>query len=89
MAQTFFPKKHISIPASPPPPPNTEYKISIGYEKWDNNMNKVIKVQMVYDGVIAGRRSPSYPLHTDDYERVYKEIEKLYAEDTAAITSVW
>ncbi|MGG2111906.1 hypothetical protein ABFY60_15510 [Lysinibacillus pakistanensis] len=89
MAQTFFPKKYIMVPASAPHPENTEYKVSIGYEKWDDTMHKVIKVQMVYDGVIAGRRSPSYPLDKDDYYRVNDAIQRLHAEDTNALINVW
>ncbi|MFJ7934439.1 hypothetical protein [Sporosarcina sp. NPDC096371] len=84
MAQTFFPRVYTMVPASSPHPPNTEYKVSIGYELWDNTINTVMKVQMVYDGVIAGRRNPSYPLHSDDYYRVNDAIQKLHAEDTDA-----
>ena len=32
---------------------------------------------MVYDGDVAGRRSPSYPIGTDDYERVMEAVEEL------------
>lgn len=84
MAQTFFPKVHTMVPASSPHPPNTEYKVSIGYERWEYTINKVIKVQMVYDGVIAGRRNPSYPLHSDDYDKVNDAIQRLHTEDTGA-----
>lgn len=89
MAQTFFPNRHIMVPASPSHPPNTEYKVSIGHEKWGDTMNKVIKVQMVYDGVITEQRSPSYPLGTDDHDRVNKAFEQLYAEDTGTLQNVW
>lgn len=80
MAKTFYPKMFISIPASSPHPANTEYKISIGEEIWGDNYNLVVKVQMVYDGEIAGRRSPSYPVGTDDYTRVNAAIQKLLAK---------
>lgn len=77
MAQTFFPHKSIIIPASPPHPPNTEYKISKGLERWEGGNHEVFKIQMVYDGTVAGRRSPSYPIGTDDFERVKQAIQEL------------
>lgn len=75
--KTFFPKKFVFIPASLPHAPNTEYKVSIGEEDWGGEHVTVIKVQMVYNGVVSGRKSPSYPVGTDDYSRVNKAIEKL------------
>lgn len=89
MAKTFFPKMYIMVPASHPHPPNTEYKVSIGEELWGNSSHKVIKVQMVYDGEIAGRRSPSYPLGTDDLERVMEAINKLRGQLAEAVVEVW
>lgn len=80
---------HLMVPASSPHPPNTEYKVSIGEEKWDDQLNKVIKVQMVYDGVIAGRRSPSYPLDSDDFYRVSEAISILHGQITGAVVEVW
>ncbi|MGE7613498.1 hypothetical protein [Paenibacillus sp. NPDC101420] len=81
MAKTFYPKMFIMVPASTPPhPPNTQYKVSIGNEIWGDKENPVIKVQMVYDGEIAGRRSPSYPLGTDDFQRVTIAVEKLLSK---------
>ena len=77
MAKTFFPTKSIYVDASEPHPPNTQYKISIGVEIWEDNNHEVIKVQMVYNDKIAGRRSPSYPIGTSDYEKVHTEINKL------------
>lgn len=77
MAKTFFPTKSIYVAASKPHPLNTQYKISIGAEIWEDNNHEVIKVQMVYDNKIAGRRSPSYPIGTNDYEKVHAEINKL------------
>lgn len=77
------------VPASHPHPPNTEYKVSIGEEIWGNSPHKVIKVQMVYDGEIAGRRSPSYPLGTDDFERVLEAVNELQAQLTQAVVQVW
>lgn len=79
MAKTFFPyaDKTAYVEASAPHPENTQYKISIGSEIWGGENYEVVKIQMVYDGVIAGRRSPSYPLGTDDYQRVMTELQKL------------
>lgn len=75
MAKVFFPRDYILVNTkSLKHPQNTQYKVSIGYEDWNGNHVEVIKVQMVYDGVVAGRRSPSYPLDTDDYDLVHKAV---------------
>ena len=81
--KTFYPRITKDIPASYPHPDNTMYRISIGDEDWDGSFVQVVKVQMVYNGNVAGRKSPSYPLGTDDWERVTEEIAKMtekYAE---------
>jgi hypothetical protein len=80
MAKTFFPHKFIEVNASEPHPKNTKYKISIGTEIWNNANHEVVKIQMVYDGKIAGRRSPSYPLGTDDFQRVMQKVTELIAD---------
>lgn len=77
MARTFYPRYSKLIPASAPHPKGTEYKISVGDEDWDGVFEKVVKVQMVYDGKVAGRKSPSYPTGTDDWRRVAETIEEL------------
>ena len=77
MSKTFFPEISETIPASAPHPPDTFYKVSVGLEEWDSNYVPVVKVQMVYNGKISGRRSPSYPLGTDDHIRVKETINKL------------
>ena len=77
MARTFYPRYSKSIPASAPHPKGTEYKISVGDEDWDGVFEQVVKVQMVYDGKVAGRKSPSYPTGTDDWRRVAETIEEL------------
>lgn len=77
MARVFFPKVSKSIPASSPHPEGTEYMIAIGNEEWNGNYYDVIKVQMVYNGKISGRKVPSYPIGSDDAERVYKTICEL------------
>ena len=81
MAKTFFPydQKSVFVDASPPHPPKTQYKISIGLETWGDENHEVVKIQMVYDGEVAGRRSPSYPLGTDDYRRVTSKLQELIA----------
>ncbi len=77
MAKTFFPHTYAEVNASAPHPRNTKYKISIGTEVWGNANHEVVKIQMVYDGKIAGRRSPSYPVNTDDYKNVMNKVEEL------------
>lgn len=81
MAKTFFPypNKTAYVNASEPHPLKTQYKISIGYEVWGGQDHEVVKIQMVYDGEIAGRRSPSYPLGTNDYRKVNEKVEELIA----------
>jgi hypothetical protein len=81
MAKIFRPGRSIFVPASAPHPENTEYKCSIGKEDWGGVYEPVIKVQMVYDGVIAGRRSPSYPIGTDDYKRVNEAVQSLLSDE--------
>lgn len=83
MAKVFYPREFIMVPAtcSPSPgghPPNTEYKVSFGDEDWNGVFVKVYKVQMVYDGEISGRRSPSFPVGTDDYLRVHEAVMRLF-----------
>ncbi len=81
MAKTFFPRadKTAFISASTPHPENTQYKISIGLETWGDKNHEVVKIQMVYDGEVAGRRSPSFPLGTDDFQRVLVKTQELIA----------
>lgn len=78
MAKTYFAdsERTIIVPASEPHK-NAEYVVSIGDEIWEDGAHKVIKVQMAYDGKINGRRSPSYPMGTDDYLKVHEAIKKL------------
>jgi hypothetical protein len=77
MAKVYFPEAAAMVTASPPHPPNTQYRISIGTETWSGENHRVVKVQMVYDGKIACRRSPSYPVGTNDDIRVSEVIRKL------------
>ncbi len=83
MANTFYPKRSLLLPASKPHPENTQYKISIGDEDWDGVLHTVVKIQLVYNGKVAGRKTPSYPYDSDDAERVAEavaQIKKEYSE---------
>ena len=82
MARTFYPRKTKYIPASEPHDTGTEYKISIGDEEWgDGTFQSVVKVQMVYDGKVAGRMNPSYPIDSKDWKAVQTVIDELVDED--------
>jgi len=78
MAKTYFPDPNriATLDASPPHPAGTKYKISIGYEIWDMN-RAVVKIQMEYLGRVEGRKVPSFPLGTDDFQRVTTKAEEL------------
>ena len=79
--KTFYPRISRDVEASFPHPDNTVYRVSVGDEDWDGSFMQVIKVQMVYNGITAGRKSPSYPIGTDDFARVsevIKDLEKEY-----------
>ena len=81
MPRTFYPRKSKAIEASAPHPEGTAYKVSIGLEDWgDGEFKPVTKVQMSYDGVVSGRKCPSYPVGTDDQEKVHSYICELAAE---------
>jgi hypothetical protein len=80
MSKTFFPESCELIPASEPYPSGTEYKVSVGLEKWDDKYVPVVKVQMVFSGAVSGVKSPSYPLGTKDHLKVAQAVEKLVAK---------
>lgn len=65
------------ITASRPHPPGSEYAISVGIEDWNGESIMVTKIRMVYQGKIRGRKAPSFPIGTDDFERVAEEVRKL------------
>lgn len=69
MAQVFEPHYAIHVVASSPHPKNTEYRVASGFEKWNTPVS-VTKIQMVYDGKVAGRISPSYPNESLDEKAV-------------------
>jgi len=75
-AQTFFPQLSEIVPASPPHPAGTAYKISIGLEDWESNYIPVIRIQMLADGQLS-ERSPSFPLGTQDHRNVTRAISDL------------
>ena len=80
-AETFFPQLSEIVPASPPHPPGTGYKISIGLEDWELNYIPVIKIQMLSNGQIS-ERSPSFPLGTPDHQKVTQAIADLLEKHT-------
>jgi 2,4-dienoyl-CoA reductase-like NADH-dependent reductase (Old Yellow Enzyme family) len=75
-AESFFPQVSEEIPASPPHPAGTSYRISIGLEQWESNFIPVVKIQMVQDGRVC-EGSPSFPLGTEDHAKVGKAIADL------------
>ena len=80
MGQVYFPSRSISVPASYPHQGNPAYKVSVGLEHWaDGEAYEVYKIQMTYNGAVAGRKSPSYPEGSDDLERVLDAIRRLMA----------
>lgn len=78
MAQAFYPTDSIIVPATTPPhPPGMEYKVAIGFEMGETpEPVKCLKIQMVYNGKILGRRIPTF-LCKEDCERVYEAIKEL------------
>lgn len=85
MSKTFFPELYELIPASEPYSPGTEYKVSVGIEKWDDRYVPVTKVQMVFDGTISGAKSPSYPLGTEDHLKVARAVDRLIAKKRGSL----
>lgn len=89
MSKTFFPRASVFVEASRPHPLNTQYKVSIGNEDWDGVFVDVAKTQMVYNGVVSGRRAPSFPVNTDDHRIVNEVIERLMAGESADAVQRW
>jgi hypothetical protein len=80
MSKVYFPIRFLDVPASLPHEGNPAYRVSIGIEHWGNgSAQHVYKVQMVYNGAVAGRKSPSYPEGTDDLDRVYNAMRRIKA----------
>jgi hypothetical protein len=80
MSKTFFPELSELVSASHPHSHLTQYKVGIGMEEWNGSYVRVVKVQVVYNGIVSGRRSPSYPIGSDDYLRVNEAIARLIAK---------
>lgn len=77
--ETFFPQISKTVPASLPHPQGTAYRISIGLEQWDTQFIPVVKIQMVYAGKLIDR-GPSFPLGSEDQQKVGAAISKLLEE---------
>lgn len=78
MSKIYYPQRYEDVPASPPHEGNPAYRVSMGVEHWgDGTAQHVYKVQMVYNGQVAGRKSPSYPADSDDLERVYDAMARI------------
>ena len=87
MARTFYPRKTRFLPASEPHIAGAEYKISVGDEDWGNGTYQpVVKVQMVYDGKVAGRKSPSYPVGSGDWKKVQMVIDELVEDEEGLLS---
>ena len=81
-AESFFPQVSEEIPASPPHPAGTNYRISIGLEQWESSFIPVVKIQLVRDGEIW-EGGPSFPLGTEDHVKVSKAIADLLDKQAA------
>ena len=78
MSKVYFPIRYFDVPASPPHDGNPAYRVSLGIEHWsDGSAQPVYKIQMVYGGAVAGRKSPSYPEGTDNRERVLNAMRRI------------
>ena len=84
-AESFFPQVSKTVPASPPHPPGTGYQISIGLEQWDASFIPVIKIQLIYEGKMVNC-DPSFPLSSEDPQKVTKAISELLEEYAAGTT---
>jgi hypothetical protein len=77
--KVFFPLRSEDVEASPPHPEDTQYRVAYGHEHWGEDPCPVWKVQMVYAGQVSGRKAPSYPVGTDDFERVLDAMRRVMA----------
>jgi 2,4-dienoyl-CoA reductase-like NADH-dependent reductase (Old Yellow Enzyme family) len=81
-ADTFFPHMTEDVPASPPHPPGTSYRISLGLEQWDSQYIPLLRVQMAFNGNVS-QGSLSFPLGTEDHSRVHQAVQRLIHKHTA------
>ncbi|WP_340013374.1 hypothetical protein [Paenibacillus sp. FSL K6-1318] len=79
MPKVYYPQKARLVDATGHAP-GTQFKVSYGLEYWDETPHYVYKVQMVYNGVVSGRRSPSYLKGTDDFQRVNETMQEIMYE---------
>jgi 2,4-dienoyl-CoA reductase-like NADH-dependent reductase (Old Yellow Enzyme family) len=82
--QRFFPSTYELIHASPPYPPDTFYKVSVGLEAsevWDPNYVPVVKIEIVINGQVQENLNPSFPLNSDDCQRVSQTVKKLLGSE--------
>ena len=77
--ESFFPQISKTVPASLPHPPGTGYQVSIGLEQWDASFIPVVKIQIVQGEKILDR-GPSFPLGSEDHQKVNKAISELLEE---------
>lgn len=75
--KTFHPVQSVLVDASSPHPAGTKYKVSIGNEFFDDMPRTVLVIQMVYGDRVEGRKSPAFPMGTDDFLRVKQAADRL------------
>lgn len=78
--QRFFPSASELVPANPPYPPGTFYKVSVGLEvleMWDPNYVPVVKIELVMNGEVQENVTPSFPVNSDDFQRVSVVVNQL------------
>jgi hypothetical protein len=83
--RTFFPREVVKLDASSHCE-GAEYHVGIGTEMWGAEPFEVLKVQMAYDGQVAGRKSPSFPILSGepgnhiscpDFDDIVETVEKI------------
>lgn len=60
-----------------------EYFVAIGKEHWGKRETIVLKIQMSYGGKRSGRKAPSFPIDSDDWNRVINMMQKVKDEYAA------
>jgi 2,4-dienoyl-CoA reductase-like NADH-dependent reductase (Old Yellow Enzyme family) len=76
---TFFPQLTETLPASPPHPSYTNYRISIGLEQVDSLFSPVVKIEMMRNGRVLDQ-APYFPMASDDFSRINSVITELLAK---------
>lgn len=81
MPKVYHPFLFEDVDASPPHDQRTKYRVSFGIEYWDDEQpQEVAKIQMVFDGIVSGRRSPSFPAGSNDVARCVEAFKRLYVK---------